>query len=466
LNSIRSRLLLWQMSALLMVALIAGALTYAFARRGFDEVRDYGLVQIASSVLRHDETPIPGATVDTADNNDAVPADTTASGAANAADNATTGDTIDSEADDGQFVSQVWSPQGTLVFSSLEDNGPALQPPGFHVTEWNQQMWRTYTVVRSSRTAQVAVALQDRDSSFYAFIPWVLVPIGVLVLLLGLLIHEAVKRALRPLDALSKQIGSRKLSELHALEASRLPTEVAPLAQALNKLLAQLDQLLGSQRQFLADAAHELNTPLAAIKLQAQLTRKAQDSERDAALNELDTGIERAIHLASQLLQLARLEPDARAPERSEVRMSELVRQAVITLSPLAEARGTDLGLLRCETVTLMGDPHALRVLLDNLIDNALRYSPADARVDVDLTVQDGQAQLRVSDNGPGIAKDQHARALKRFVRLQSGETTGSGLGLAIVHHIVQAHGGTLAFDATPGGGLTVLVTLPLSAAH
>jgi two-component system OmpR family sensor kinase len=341
-----------------------------------------------------------------------------------------------------------------------------LQPPGFHVTEWNQQMWRTYTVVRSSRTAQVAVALQDRDSSFYAFIPWVLVPIGVLVLLLGLLIHEAVKRALRPLDALSKQIGSRKLSELHALEASRLPTEVAPLAQALNKLLAQLDQLLGSQRQFLADAAHELNTPLAAIKLQAQLTRKAQDSERDAALNELDTGIERAIHLASQLLQLARLEPDARAPERSEVRMSELVRQAVITLSPLAEARGTDLGLLRCETVTLMGDPHALRVLLDNLIDNALRYSPADARVDVDLTVQDGQAQLRVSDNGPGIAKEQHARALERFVRLQSGETTGSGLGLAIVHHIVQAHGGTLAFDATPGGGLTVLVTLPLSAAH
>jgi two-component system OmpR family sensor kinase len=462
LNSIRSRLLLWQMSALLVVALMAGALTYGVTRRGFDEVRDYGLKQIALSVLRHDETPIPSAA-------DAPDHEASASTADLSADPAATPDdppAIDTEPDEGQFVSQVWSPQGVLVFSSLQDNGPDLQPPGFHLTEWNNQMWRTYTVVRSSRTAQVAVALEYRDSGFYALIPWVLVPIALLVLFLGLLIHAAVKRALRPLDALSQQIGSRKLSELHALDTIELPIEVAPLALALNKLLAELDHLLGSQRQFLADAAHELNTPLAAIKLQAQLTRKAQDSERDGALNELDTGIERAIHLASQLLQLARLEPDARTPERSEVSLNALVRQAVITLSPLAEARGTDLGLLRCENLSLMGDPHALRVLLDNLIDNALRYSPNGAQIDVDLTVLDGQAQLRVSDNGPGIANDQHARVLDRFVRLQPGDTTGSGLGLAIVHHIVQAHGGTLVLGETPGGGLTVLITFPRPIAH
>jgi two-component system OmpR family sensor kinase len=462
LNSIRSRLLLWQMSALLVVALMAGALTYGVTRRGFDEVRDYGLKQIALSVLRHDETPIPSA-ADAPDN------EASASTADLSADPAATPDdppAIDTEPDEGQFVSQVWSPQGLLVFSSLQDNGPDLQPPGFHLTEWNQQMWRTYTVVRSSRTAQVAVALEYRDSGFYALIPWVLVPIALLVLFLGLLIHAAVKRALRPLDALSQQIGSRKLSELHALDTIELPIEVAPLALALNKLLAELDHLLGSQRQFLAGAAHELNTPLAAIKLQAQLTRKAQDSERDGALNELDTGIERAIHLASQLLQLARLEPDARTPERSEVSLNALVRQAVITLSPLAEARGTDLGLLRCENLSLMGDPHALRVLLDNLIDNALRYSPNGAQIDVALTVLDGQAQLRVSDNGPGIANDQHARVLDRFVRLQPGDTTGSGLGLAIVHHIVQAHGGTLVLGETPGGGLTVLITFPRPIAH
>ena len=462
-NSIRSRLLVWQMSALIAVALMAGALTYTFARRGFDQVRDYGLEQIASSVLRHDETPIPEGETSAPKDKSAVPTDSVAPEVTSAIDATAGDDPIDTEPDEGQFVSQVWSPKGILVFSSLEDNGPALQPPGFHNAEWNGQQWRTYTVVRSSRTAQIAVALQDRDSSFYALIPWVLVPIGVLVLLLGLLIHEAVKRALRPLDILSQQIGSRGLSELHALDTTDLPTEVAPLARALNNLLAQLDHLLGSQRQFLADAAHELNTPLAAIKLQAQLTRKARDSERDAALNELDTGIARAIHLASQLLQLARLEPDARKPELTEVHLHELVRQAVITLSPLAEARGTDLGLLKCEPATLMGDPHALRALLDNLIDNALRYTPAGSQVDVDLTVKEGHAQLSVSDNGPGIAKDMRERVLERFVRLQPGDTTGSGLGLAIVQHIVESHGGTLTLSETPGGGLSVLVTLPLA---
>jgi two-component system, OmpR family, sensor kinase len=448
------------MSALLVVALIAGALTYGVAKRGFNEVRDYGLVQIASSVLRHDETPMPDT--DSAQDLPAARSEPTAPFTDDAVP--TPEDTnADGEPDDGQFVSQVWSPKGVLVYSSIEDGGPALQEPGFHETEWNDQLWRTFTVVRNSRTAQVAVAMDDRDSSFYALIPWVFVPIGVLVLLLGLMIHEAVKQALRPLEALGHQIGSRKLSELHALDTTDLPSEVAPLAKALNKLLTQLDQLLGNQRQFLADAAHELNTPLAAIKLQAQLTRKAQTSERDAALTELDTGIERAIHLASQLLQLARLEPDARSPDLGEVQLNELVRQAVISLSPLAEARGTDLGLLRCDPATLMGDPHALRALLDNLIDNALRYTPAGAQVDVDLTVGNGQARLCVSDNGPGIAKDQRLRVLERFVRLAPGDTTGSGLGLAIVNNIVETHGGSIALNETPGGGLSVVVTLPLT---
>ncbi|MEZ5701485.1 MAG: ATP-binding protein [Burkholderiaceae bacterium] len=286
------------------------------------------------------------------------------------------------------------------------------------------------------------------------------------MVLLGFLIHEAVKRALRPLDGLGQQIGSRRLSELHALDTDDLPAEVAPLALALNRLLAQLDQLLASQRQFLADAAHELNTPLAAIKLQAQLTRKAQASDRDAALNELDSGIERAIHLAGQLLQLARLEPDARRPALSEVRLHEVVRQAVISLSPLAETRSTDLGLVHCDRATLKGDPHALRAMLDNLIDNALRYTPTAAQVDVNLEVHGNQAHLTVSDNGPGIAAPDRQRVLERFVRLAPGETTGSGLGLAIVAQIVHTHGGQLSLQDTPGGGLTVRVAFPLTASR
>lgn len=437
------------MSALLAAALIASLLTFVVARQGFDQVRDYGLKQIAHSVLRHDETPIPDDAPDSAPEALAPGSD----------------EDLDNGPDEGQFVSQVWSPKGELVFSSLEDNGPPLQAAGFHLVDWKSQTWRTYTLPRGKRTVQVAVSQQDRDSSFYDLLPWVMVPMVVLVLVLGLLLREAIKRALRPLDNLSAEIGRREISELHALDTTDLPQEIAPLAQALNTLLAQLDHLLGSQRQFLADAAHELNTPLAAVKLQAQLARRVSDDEREAALNELDRGIERAIHLASQLLALARLEPDQRKPERCEVAWHDTVRQAVIDLSPLAEARHTDLGLLRCEPATVMADPHALRALMDNLIDNALRYSPRGAQVDVDFFVDGAWATLRVSDNGPGIAPEQRARVLQRFVRLHPGDTTGSGLGLAIVQNIVDASGGQLLLSDTPGGGLTVSVRLPLAAA-
>ena len=448
-NSIRSRLLLWQMSARLAAALIASLLTFVVARQGFDQVRDYGLKQIAHSVLRHDETHIPDDAPDSAPEALVPGSD----------------EDLDNGPDEGQFVSQVWSPKGELVFSSLEDNGPPLQAAGFHLIDWQNQTWRTYTLPRGKRTVQVAVSQQDRDSSFYDLLPWVMVPMVVLVLVLGLLLREAIKRALRPLDNLSAEIGRREISELHALDTTDLPQEIAPLAQALNTLLAQLDHLLGSQRQFLADAAHELNTPLAAVKLQAQLARRVSDDEREAALNELDRGIERAIHLASQLLALARLEPDQRKPERCEVAWHDTVRQAVIHLSPLAEARHTDLGLLRCEPATVMADPHALRALMDNLIDNALRYSPRGAQVDVDFFVDGSWATLRISDNGPGIAPEQRQRVLQRFVRLHPGDTTGSGLGLAIVQNIVDASGGQLLLSDTPGGGLTVSVRLPLAAA-
>ena len=446
LNSIRSRLLLWQMSSLFVAALIASALTFFVARQGFDQVRDYGLKQIAHSVLRHDETPIPDAST------------------ANALDSqgAYTEEDLDNGPDEGQFVSQVWSPKGELVFSSLEDNGPALQPAGFHLVDWQGQTWRTYTLPRGKRTVQVAVSQQDRDSSFYDLLPWVMVPMAVLVFMVGLLIHEAIKRALKPLEDLSCEIGQRDMAELHALDTTELPSEIAPLAQALNALLAKLDHLLGSQRQFLADAAHELNTPLAAIKLQAQLTRRASEDERQAALDELDHGIERAIHLASQLLALARLEPDERKPQYSAVNWHDIVRQAVISLSPLAEARHTDLGLLMCEPAVVMANAHELRAMLDNLIDNALRYSPPGTKIDIDLVTHGDQATLTVSDNGPGIPNDLHERVLQRFVRLHPGDTTGSGLGLSIVQGIVDACGGELQLKDTPEGGLTVCVTLPL----
>ena len=320
-----------------------------------------------------------------------------------------------------------------------------------------------YTLPRETRTVQVAMTRQDRNQGVSSLVVWLLLPMGLLVLLLGVLIHEAVSRALRPLDQLRRDIGQREMAELHAVALSDLPDEVAPLAHTLNQLLARLDHLLAGQRQFLADAAHELNTPLAAIKLQAQLARRAHEAERQTALDDLDAGIERAIHLTAQLLQFARLEPDQRASTHEALRLDALVRQSVVAFSAAADARDTDLGLVQADAAPLVGDRVALRALLDNLLDNALRYTPPGARIDVSLRREADGVLLEIADNGPGIPAQDRSRAVERFVRLNPTDITGSGLGLAIARATAALHGGSLQLDDTPGGGLTVRVRLPLS---
>lgn len=460
-SSIRSRLLLWQISALLVTALVVSLLTYRLALDGFNEVQDYGLEQIAHTVLRHDETPVPAPP-------GRKPATPASSGVGPLApggpidEEPTIDEPADDEPDEGQFVSQIWSTKGKLIYSSALDDGPPLQPAGLHTVIWQDHTWRVFTLPRETRTAQVAVSRHDRNRGFSTLVTWLLLPMAVLVVLLGVLIHEAVSRALRPLDRLRSEIGQREVSQLHAVSLEELPDELAPLANTLNQLLARLDRLLAGQRQFLADAAHELNTPLAAIKLQAQLARRAQDAERQAALDDLDTGIERAIHLAAQLLQLARLEPDQREPHHEAVPLDKLVRQTVVAFSAQADQRDVDLGLIRSEPLELHGDRQALRALLDNLLDNAMRYAPPGSRVDVSLRRDGNDALIEVSDNGPGIAPEDRDKVLQRFVRLHHSDVTGSGLGLAIVRETVGLHAGTLQLDETPGGGLTVRVRLPL----
>lgn len=460
-NSIRSRLLLWQISALLVTALVVSALTYRLALKGFNEVQDDGLEQIAHTVLRHDETPVPAP----AGRPRPSPPPTYTTGAE---EPVTEPDSsfvapADDEPDEGRFVSQIWSTKGELVYSSVLDDGPPLQPPGLHFVVWEGHTWRVYTLPRETRTVQVAVTRQDRNQGFSSLVVWLLLPMALLVVLLGVLIHEAVSRALRPLDQLRRDIGQREMAQLHAVSLTDLPDEVAPLAHTLNQLLQRLDRLLAGQRQFLADAAHELNTPLAAIKLQAQLARRAQAGERQTALDDLDAGIERAIHLAAQLLQLARLEPDQREPTQEAVRLDAQVRQAVAAFSGAADARDTDLGIVQADAATLVGDRAALRALLDNLLDNALRYTPPGARIDVSLRQDADAVLLEIADNGPGIPAQDRSRATERFVRLNQSDVTGSGLGLAIARETAALHGGSLQLDDTPGGGLTVRVRLPLS---
>lgn len=429
-NSIRGRLLLWQISALLLTGLLASVITYMLAWDAFNRVRDYGLEQIAYSVVRH------GIEYD---NEEEV------------------------RNDRGQFVSQIWTADGSLFFSSLEDVGPPRQTPGLHVIEWEGTQWRVFTLIEGGLTIQVATTSASRARRFAAIAPWLLLPLGVLVVVLGLLIRAAVSRALTPLEQVRGEIGRRGVQSLHALDSRHLPDEIAPVVDTLNDLLVRLDQALVSQRRFIADAAHELRTPLTAVKLQAQIARRAEtEAERDAALAQLVSGVDRAAHLVDQLLGMARLEPAARQAVFAPLALDDLVKQEVAACSSLAEARDIDLGVGECQPVILDGHADSLRMMLDNLLDNAVRYGREGGRVDVELRERDGMAQLTVCDDGPGIPASERERVLERFQRLAGADIPGSGLGLAIVRQVVVLHGGTLSLEDASSGGLRVLVTLPL----
>lgn len=442
-KSIRSRLLVWQLGALLLACALGGALSYELAWRGFNHLRDEGLEQIAYSVMRHD----------TQDAQDLVTAGPNGNGAPAA---------NDAYSDDqGQFVSQIWTPQGQIIYASLDDTGPPLQAPGWHRVRWNGTHWRTYTLQDADRLIQVATTSELRSGTFTGYVPWLLAPLLLLLGLLAVLIRASVTGALSPLNDLKNALARREPNDLQALPTNTLPEEVRPLVETLNQMLSTVDHLLSSQRRFLADVAHELNTPLAAIKLQAQLAQRAQAQQQPWPLDELHSGIDRAVHLVAQLLQMARLEPQAEPYLSAPVDLQKLARNRVMAFWAQADLRHIDLGLDSPEPVRLLGDPHALGVLIDNLIDNALRYSTAGTSVDVRAVHEGELSVLEVVDHGPGMADADKPRALERFVRLRPDASAGSGLGLAIVRHIAQQHGAELHMLDTLGGGLTVRVVWP-----
>lgn len=460
-NSIRHRLLFWQIGALIISGLIVSVLTFQLAWNGFNRIRDYGLEQIAYSVVRHSvkqrvDKPLnvlPGTATSSSEGDVSV---------APPLSEEEQEEREEVAEDLGRFVSQIWKPNGEIVYSSHERVGPPMQSAGFHVLPWDGEAWRVYTIVEPTQVVQVAVTSSDRASSFAEMIPWLMVPMAMLVLVMGLLIHTAVVRALQPLEKMRHELVSRKLTELHGLPTEDLPDELLPLGNALNQLLERVDRLLSSQRAFVANAAHELNTPLAAVKLQAQLARRSQTEQRHSALDKLDQGIERASHLVAQLLQMARLEPDVRQRQSETIRLDELAGSVVATFSAQAESRDIDLGLDTSDPVSVHADPADLRVMVDNLVDNALRHTAPGCRVDVRVRRISERVELAVIDNGPGIRAADRERVLERFVRLNSQDSQGSGLGLAIVQQIVRNKGGELRLEETPGGGLSVRILLHL----
>jgi two-component system OmpR family sensor kinase len=287
----------------------------------------------------------------------------------------------------------------------------------------------------------------------------------VLLPVLGILIWITIGRGLRPLERMAQALDRRTPDSLDALPQEGLPSEIQPLVQALNELLARLARALESQKAFVADAAHELRTPLTAVQLQIQLAERAKtDEERAAAFAQLKRGQSRAAHLVQQLLTLARQEPGVAPPPHSTVNLAELARLVVSEYAPLAAKKNVDIGLTHEAQADISGDREALRVMLGNLVDNAIRYTPMGGTVDVALHLQERQAVIEVCDTGPGIPQEERARVFDRFYRREGTHVAGSGLGLAIVKNIADRHHAAVELgDRVPGPGLCVSVKFPLA---
>jgi two-component system OmpR family sensor kinase len=302
-----------------------------------------------------------------------------------------------------------------------------------------------------------------------------IVPLLAVLPVLGLLIWLIIARGLKPLERVAAAVGRRSPTQLEPLAERDLPREVQPLVHSLNGLLQRLGETLAAQRTFIADAAHELRTPLTAVHLQAQLAERATtDAERRKALADLKAGLERATRLSEQLLTLARTEPGVDAAERTagDVDLSVLAREVIAELAPLAAEKAIDLGLSESGSALVRGDRDALRTLLSNLVDNALRYTPRKGRVDVAVGPQGDRVALVVRDNGTGIAPEEQVRVFDRFYRGQpaavpgdaapGASVRGSGLGLAIVKSIAERHGAEIALgEGLDGKGLGVTVRFP-----
>jgi two-component system OmpR family sensor kinase len=365
------------------------------------------------------------------------------------------------------FVVQVWSLDGVRVYLSRPHTVlPEITTLGFSTAQTSEGQWRVYGTQAATTVIQVAQPMRIRQQQAVQLAVQTLKPFALLLPLLAILIWLVVGHALEPLQRLTTLVKARRVDALDPLPNEPLPDEVQPLVSALNDLLVRLGAALERERAFMADAAHELRTPLTALHLQMEmLARATNEVERADAMDRLSAGVQRAIRLVEQMLSLARQEPRV---DRSRVSMAlhEIAREVVAELVPFADAKQIDLGISESQPAFVRGDPDALRTLIRNLVDNAVRYTPAGGRVDVCLEGHTNRIVLRVVDTGPGIPPEERARVFDRFYRRPGTSPPGSGLGMAIVKAIADTHGATVALDSGPEGhGLAVTVSFPSASA-
>lgn len=378
----------------------------------------------------------------------------------------------------GQFFYLVTGPENEYI-TGEPDLRPAQTTPSGQAAYFNDsyrnQPIRVVAIklpveteeVHGLVTIQVAETLSPRTDLLREVLVRMALPQTLLAILAVAVLWFAVGRGLAPLSNLRREIEQRSHRDLSALSVTHVPAEVRPLVESTNDLLHRLSTALSAQQRFIADAAHQLRTPIAGLRTQTELARRqTAPADREATLAQLQTAAERTTHLVNQLLSLARAEPSAEHVQPMEkLDLGKLAREVTTEHVPRALARNIDLGFEGGEEPQLMsGNAFLLREMLGNLIDNAIRYTQPGGHVTVRLQRAQDQSLLSVEDNGLGIPEAEREAVLERFHRVLGTGVEGAGLGLAIVREIVTRHGGEI--HMLPGRdnhGTLAQVTLPLA---
>lgn len=367
------------------------------------------------------------------------------------------------ESSNFDFVIQIWTDDGVRVYQSRDYRQlPKQGTLGYSTVYLDYGEWRIYAVQTQTRVIQVAQKMETRRSHAISMALHSLWPVLPVSLLLVAATWWVVTSALSPLNRIGQDLANRNADSLAPVSDQGIPNEVSVLVHELNSLLARMSRALQSQQRFVADAAHELRSPITALKLQVQtLARSKDETAREQAIGRLLGGVDRASRLVEQLLVLARQDPLFESPDAATFSLCACVEQGVSDVSPLALSRHIELHYGEFVDADICGDAEGIRTMARNLLDNAVRYTPEHGSIRIDVVADTTTVTLMVQDSGPGIPEQARTRVFDRFYRLPGTSLSGSGLGLAIVKAIAERHEAQIELGESRHGGLLVKVVFP-----
>ncbi len=408
--SLKRQLIVWALGLFTVVGLLAGGISYLLALQDANVLLDHQLLLVAGSI----------------DEGSQLPAMRAKFGGENR------------EEQESDFVIQVWFGKEKVRSSHPDFDLARGAVTGYANASLRGQRWRAYTIVYPDRTVQVSQSDAVRRKIATNAALRALLPIAGLYPLSWILVVFGIGHIFKPLAEVARAATQRDASSLDPLPMEHIPAEVAPLITEMNGLILRIRETIDAQRHFMLDAAHELRTPFAALQLQIEnLSHGRSQEDVDARIAELKSGIQRASHLVAQLLHMARYGAEKKTV-RSDVDLRQLVKSCIGDFIPIAEKHRIDLGMTHDEHALIRANAGDLRILFNNLLDNAIRYTPVGGRIDVSVAVAGHVASVEILDNGPGIPEALLPRVFDRFFRIGGSETEGSGIGLAIVSAIAS----------------------------